>query len=100
MFLVFDRDRHTTDKEAIAKAGNLKFPRSGVEPTVKAIPSIPCFEIWYLFHVTDKRRPYPVGSGTGSPSQDLIRDLKSAHSCFAAYDKATCDAFYDTLVPL
>ncbi len=100
VFLVFDRDSHTTYNEAISKAKNLKPRRAPKKQVVVVIPSIPCFEIWYLFHVSDSRSPYPIGQGVGSPAQDLIQDLKDAHPCFAAYDKATCAAFYDEIKPM
>lgn len=99
VFLVFDRDSHTTYNEAISKAKNLKPRRAPKKQVVVVIPSIPCFEIWYLFHVSDSHSPYPIGHGVGSPAQDIIQDLKDAHPCFAAYDKATCAAFYDEIKP-
>ena len=100
VFLVFDLDRHDTYDEAIDKAKAVK-PRNAPETQgVEAIPSIPCFEIWYLFHVSGDRRPYSTGAGVGSPAQELIRDLKASHDCFAAYDKATCDAFFDEIRPM
>ncbi len=100
VFLVFDRDRHTTYDAAIAKAETLKPRKAPRKQTIKAIPSIPCFEIWYRFHVSGDRKPYSTGEGDGSPAQDLIRGLKASHACFAAYDKATCDAFYEEIRPM
>ncbi len=100
VFLVFDRDRHATYDEAIAKAATLK-PRKALRgQAIVAVPSIPSFEIWNLFHVSGERRPYSIGEGAGSPTQDLIQDLKASHGCIASYDKATCDAFYDEIMPL
>ena len=100
VFLVFDRDRHATYDQAIAKTEKLKPRKAPKVQTVKAIPSIPSFEIWYLFHISGVRKPYSTGKGVGSPSQDLIHDLKTSHDCFAAYDKATCEAFYDEIKPM
>ena len=100
VFLVFDRDRHDTYDEAIDKAKTLK-PRNAPETqSVKVIPSIPCFEIWFRFHVSGDRRPYSTGEGGGSPAQDLIRDLKDSHACFASYGKGKCHAFYDEIRPM
>ena len=100
VFLVFDRDRHTTYDTAIAKAETLRPRNAPRKQAVKAIPSIPSFETWYRFHVTGERKPYSTGAGGGSPAQELIRDLKASHACFASYDKATCDAFFDEIRPM
>ncbi|MYA87211.1 MAG: RloB domain-containing protein [Boseongicola sp. SB0662_bin_57] len=100
VFLVFDRDRHTTYDAAIAKAESLRCRNAPRKQAVKAIPSIPSFEIWYRFHVSGERRPYATGEGGGSPAQELIRDLKVSHACFASYAKTNCDAFYDEIRPM
>lgn len=100
VFLVFDRDSHTTYDAALAKAETLKPRKAPRELTVAAIPSIPCFEIWHLFHVSGERRPYSTGQGDGSPAQDLITDLKASHACFAVCDKATCAEFFDVIRPM
>ena len=100
VFLVFDRDRHDTYDDAITKAKSLRPRKAPKMQAVLAIPSIPSFEIWYLFHVSDKRKPYSIGEGGGSPTQDLIRDLKASHTCFASYDKGMCDAFYNKIRPM
>lgn len=99
VFLVFDRDRHSTYDAAIAKTSTLRPRNAPGRQAILAIPSIPCFEIWYFFHVSNQRRPYPVGNGQGSPSQDVIRDLKVAHDCFAKYEKSSCD-FFDEISPM
>ena len=100
VFLVFDRDRHNTYDAAITKSKALKPRKAPKGQAIVAIPSIPSFEIWYRFHVSGERRPYATGEGGGSPTQELIQDLKASHDCFAAYDKATCDAFYDEIRPM
>ncbi len=100
VFLVFDRDRHTSYDAAISKANTLKPRKAPKKQAIVAIPSIPSFEIWYLFHVSGERKPYSTGESTGSPAQDLIHDLKASHACFAAYDKAICEAFYDQIRPM
>jgi len=85
VFLVFDHDRHDSYDNA---------PRNR---TVKAITSIPCFEIRYLFHIKDSGKPYPIGPGSGSPADELISDLKSSHPCFADYKKGECEKFYNKI---
>ncbi len=100
VFIVFDRDRHRTYDLAIEKANALRPRKAPKGQSIKAIPSIPSFEIWYRFHISGERKPYSVGEGHGSPAQDLIEDLKASHPCFAKYDKAKCDAFYDEIKPM
>ena len=100
VLLVFDRDRHNTYDAATAKAKALKPRKAPKRQAIVAIPSIPSFEIWYLFHISDDRKPYSIGEGVGSPAQALIDDLKASHACFAKYDKATCDGFYDEIRPM
>ena len=100
VFLVFDRDRHRTFNAAIAKAMALKPRKAPKTQAVEAIPSIPSFEVWYFFHVSDRRKPYPTGEGGGSPAEELIQDLKSFRGGFAAYKKTSCDAFYDEIRPM
>ncbi|MCY4219774.1 MAG: RloB family protein [Gammaproteobacteria bacterium] len=100
VFLVFDRDRHPTYGDAIEKARKLKPKNAPRNQSIEVIPSIPSFEIWYFCHVSNERKPYPTGKGFGSPAQNLIRDLKNSHSCFANYKKGRCDEFYDELKPM
>ncbi len=100
VFLVFDRDRHETYNAAIAKDKALKPRKAPKRQAIVAIPSIPSFEIWYCFHVSGDRKPYSTGEGLGSPAEALIRDLKTSRACFAEYDKAKCDAFYDEIKPM
>ncbi len=81
VFLVFDRDRHATYHDAINQARRLR-PNKNKAPgnqSIEAIPSVPCFEIRYRFHITGGRKPYPAGEGVGSPAWDLIDDLKDLH---------------------
>ena len=100
VFLVFDRDRHPTYDAAIAKAKALRPRKAPKGQAIVVIPSIPSFEIWYLFHVSDGRRPHSSGEGVGSPTQALIHELKASHDCFSEYDKARCDAFFDEIKPM
>lgn len=94
VFLVFDRDRHPTYDAAIAKAKALRPRKAPKGQAIVVIPSIPSFEIWYLFHVSGDRKPYSTGEGVGSPAQALIHDLKASHACFAQYDKANCECVF------
>ena len=54
VYCIFDRDEHVHYREAIAKAaaldGKIK-PKGAASPLrFIAIPSVPCFELWFLLH--------------------------------------------------
>jgi hypothetical protein len=65
---------------------------------VLAIPSVPCFELWYLLHVSDSRKPYEAAATGGSPGQTLLADLCNKNE-FSNYEKSGCDAFFETIRP-
>ena len=67
VFLVFDRDRHSSYNAAITKANALKPRNAPKNRRVEPIPSIPRLEIWYFFHVSGSRKPYPIGEGQRVP---------------------------------
>jgi hypothetical protein len=56
VFAVFDRDQHLTYLSALDRAvaldGTLRNDEGKLIP-FKAIPSVPCFEIWLLLHFED-----------------------------------------------
>lgn len=56
VYAVFDRDDHPTYHEALTLAESLdqRLRNDEKKPvTFKAIPSVPCFELWYLLHYQD-----------------------------------------------
>jgi hypothetical protein len=56
VYAVFDRDDHATYREALAKAETLNAKlRNDLDAKVvfKAVPSVPCFELWLLLHFED-----------------------------------------------
>jgi hypothetical protein len=60
VFAVFDRDDHATYHAALAKADSLngKIRNDVREPVVfQAAASVPCFEIWLLWHFEDVLAP-------------------------------------------
>ena len=79
---VFDRDEHTTFDEACAVANAKK---------LKLVRSWPCFEFWLLLHFGYTRKPY-ARSGTVSPADDCVRDLKEH---LPDYEKAQRGLFQD-----
>ena len=60
VFAVFDRDDHTSYHAALAKADLLKEALRndlGRKVMFKAVPSVPCFELWLLLHFEDVLAP-------------------------------------------
>lgn len=100
VYCVFDRDRHETYDGALAAVEALSNSKGLKSKTVLAITSVPCFEIWYLLHVSDSRKPYESATTVGSPADALIKDLKCADACFKEYGKAKCDEFFDIIAPM
>jgi len=93
VYCVFDRDRHTTYDQALERVHSLANLRKFRGKLIVAIPSIPCFEVWYLLHVSDSRKPY---ESAGSPGDSLIADLKKI-DLFRNYTKTECDAFFGNI---
>jgi len=58
VFAVFDRDDHATYHDALAQAGRLDSTlktSNGDKARFVAVPSVPCFELWFLLHFRDIR---------------------------------------------
>jgi hypothetical protein len=56
VFAVFDRDDHPTYHDALAQAGrldNVLETSNGDKARFVAVPSVPCFELWFLLHYRD-----------------------------------------------
>lgn len=89
VYCVFDKDCHTKYESACHKIKNqpLKKKRS----TMYAITSVPCFEVWLLFHFTDSSAPFHA-SGSRSVCDQVIARLKT-FKCFINYQKGDLDAF-------
>ena len=84
VYCVFDQDHHQTYADALDKLSELK--KKYKSKTLCAITSIPCFELWYLLHVSNSRKPY-------TNADDLIVNLKKK-SPFENYQKNDCDRFF------
>lgn len=93
VYCIFDRDRHKNYDQAIEKIRSIANRNEFRRKVFAAIPSIPCFEVWYLLHVSNSRKPYESG---GSPGEDLIADLKQ-NDPFKRYTKSECHAFFDQI---
>ena len=89
VFCIFDRDEHVHYREAIARAaaleGKIK-PRGAASPLrFTAIPSLPCFELWFLLHFESVMREL----GRDEAQRALKRQMPD-------YDKNLPDMFIRT----
>lgn len=72
IYCVFDKDKHHSYDEAIAKISYVKLPGGS---TIQAITSIPCFEFWILLHFTFTTRPF-ICAGSDSNCAMVVKELK------------------------
>lgn len=92
IYCLFDQD--TNDKsyaeafEILRRAARTEDRRQFI-----AIPSLPCFELWYLLHVEFSDRSYRDGV---SPCERLIKALRK-HKLFQNYQKTSCEKFYEQI---
>lgn len=70
VYCVFDKDTHTTYKEAVRDIQTKKKLKS-----FHACVSVPCFEYWILLHFEFKTSPYHA-AGKASIADQVIKDLK------------------------
>lgn len=93
VYCVFDHDNHATYDEALKRLEKLSNIHRRKCDSIQAIPSIPCFEYWYLLHI-QYRRPTFVTSP--SPCKELIKVLKN-YPEFKDYDKNHNEDFFTQL---
>lgn len=98
IYCVFDRDRHSTYEQALQALDGLAGSKGYKDKVVLAIPSVPCFEFWYLLHVSNSSKPYEAAATGGSPGQALLADLCKLDG-FGKYDKSGCEGFYEAIRP-
>ena len=98
VYCVFDRDRHERYDEALLAVEKLSKKRAFSKKIIMAIPSIPCFEVWYLLHETKARKPYQAKQTGGSPCDALVKDLRK-YDVFSDYKKVGCEAFFEAITP-
>ncbi|KAF0115998.1 MAG: csm2 [Rhodobacteraceae bacterium] len=96
VYCVFDRDRHESYDQAIGMVRGLSERVAYRGKEIHPITSVPCFEFWYLLHVSDSRKPYENAS---SPADALIADLKRKRP-FEEYSKGRCASFYSQISPM
>lgn len=75
IFFVFDRDSHSSYEEALNLIKGLQNQKNHRNKTIRAITSIPCFEIWFLLHFEAHNSPYVASNGKSS-CENLISTLK------------------------
>ncbi len=83
VYCVFDKDTHAYYQSTLDKITS-NSEHEGVP--IYAIPSIPCFEIWVLFHFCKSTKPF-------DNSTDVIRELKSK-SYLSEYTKESLSDLY------
>lgn len=99
VYCVFDKDCHTEYESACRKIKEqpLREKRNGKARQLAemiGITSVPCFEVWLLFHFTDSSAPF-YGSGNKTPCDQVIAKLKT-YNGFENYQKRAPDAFEKT----
>lgn len=86
VFCVFDRDGHTNYQEALDLTTNSPLGRRGI---LRAITSVPCFEIWVLLHFAYSSAPF-MASG-GRPACDNV--VAAIRNHLPEYQKAFTGVF-------
>jgi hypothetical protein len=79
-YCVFDRDSHANYEQALQTIQNSANGRAGV---LRAMTSVPCFEIWLLLHFGYSAAPFN-GTGRDSACDNVVRELKKH---IAEYEK-------------
>lgn len=95
VYCVFDQDRNFLNyKQAIDRVKQENRKSKGVR--FVAVPSIPCFEFWYLLHAQYTRKSY---KDSVSPCSKLIENMKKI-KVFSGYEKSDCGNFFDEIASL
>ncbi|MBF0457684.1 MAG: RloB domain-containing protein [Nitrospirae bacterium] len=90
VFVVFDRDTHTTFAAAIEMISKLNKKH---KDKFKAIISVPCFELWLVLHFKFTAKPYQSLPGAKSVCDCVTDDLKKH---IQNYEKGSTDTFKQT----
>lgn len=96
IYCVFDYDRHSTFDEAIRDIALLSNRSQNKCLSIVPIPSVPCFEYWFLLHVRYTRKNY---NDADSPCDALIEDLRKFKK-FENYRKPECINFFHNIKEL
>ena len=93
IYCVFDSDRHSTFTEAINSIIRLSKRSQSRCKMVVPIPSIPCFEYWFLLHVNFSTKNC---NDAVSPCEALIEDLRTFKQ-FNHYKKANLNVIFQNI---
>ena len=96
IFCVFDKDRHPSYKEALAKVRDVKLSKG---ESIQAITSVPCFEFWLLLHFTYTTRSFGSSGASGSICASVIKELKKKNR-LPGYNKGMANLFLPLLEKL
>ena len=88
VFFVFDKDQHESYQRAINAISELANKRNYRNKRIKAIISVPCFELWLMLHMCYSAKPY-------QNADELIKDLKK-EPIFQNYEKSNA-AYFDAI---
>jgi hypothetical protein len=89
-FCIFDRDSFP---QFVPSLRRVRDHALGKQRKLIAVPSVPCFELWFALHFRYSAKSYVAG-GNRSPCDNLIRDLPKE---LANYKKE--DQIFDFLYP-
>lgn len=93
VYCVFDQDTVANYTESIMLLQGLNKERRFRGTEFIAIPSVPCFEYWYLLHMQYTARSY---DGYPSPCNELEKELKKFPE-FEKYKKPSCTNIFNVL---
>lgn len=103
VYVVFDRDDHTTYDDAVNKVLGLAKRKSFRKKIVEAITSVPCFEVWFRLHASNSCKPYTGRAGRQTAAKAMVSDLRlckiDGKDVFSEYEKNGCESFFDKLTP-
>jgi hypothetical protein len=90
VYCIFDRDDHEHYREALVQArdldGTIRIEDSDSRAAFYAIPSVPCFELWFLLHFREVTR-----------EMDRHEAKRILTSFIPGYEKSSPDMFAKTL---
>lgn len=93
IFCVFDRDNENQFNKALEQIERLNRKKLSGNGTFIDVTSVPCFEYWFLLHMTLSQSPYGTNN---SACEKVIIELK-CFDRFKNYNKANCEAFFNFL---
>ena len=93
VYCVFDQDTVANYTQSIMSLQSLNKQGKFRGTEFIAIPSVPCFEYWYLLHMKYTTRSY---DGYPSPCNEVEKELKKFPE-FEKYKKPSCEKIFKVL---